>query len=257
MDRKHGNPNRREVMKKTIESADGKFKFRVILDFMQNMPEEYRYVPYCGNIAGGCCDKDGNLYCGLRGGSFMSPYPLSCYLQLDKDGNFVRAVGSGNIPGMHFGEISPDGKRLLFADVAGNRIVGLDLESGEAATALAPFHDRPTNHVNKNALTDWRMHKGIIATEPLHEEGCGGSFEWYQQRVNMTCGEPFHNPTDIDYDSQGQWRRVCGVRGRGLRSFHIPIRPKRCDHFRLRLEGVGSAKVFSLCKTITEGGSRL
>ena len=122
---------------------------------------------------------------------------------LDKDGNFVRAVGSGNIPGMHFGEISPDGKRLLFADVAGNRIVGLDLESGEAATALAPFHDRPTNHVNKNALTDWRMHKGIIATEPLHEEGCGGSFEWYQQRVNMTCGEPFHNPTDIDYDSQG------------------------------------------------------
>ena len=44
MDIKHGNPNRREVMKKTIESADGKFKFQVILDFMQNMPEEYKYV---------------------------------------------------------------------------------------------------------------------------------------------------------------------------------------------------------------------
>ena len=203
MDIKHGNPNRREVMKKTIESADGKFKFQVILDFMQNMPEEYKYVPFCGNIAGGCCDKDGNIYCGLRGGSFMSPFPLSCYLELDKDGNFVRAVGSGNIPGMHFGEISPDGKKLLFADVGGCRFVGLDLETGEAKTALAPFHERPQNNVNKNALTDWRMHKGVIATEPLHEEGCGGSFEWYQQRAAMTLGEPFHNPTDIDYDSQG------------------------------------------------------
>ena len=203
MDIKHGNPNRREVMKKTIESADGKFKFQVILDFMQNMPEEYKYVPFCGNIAGGCCDKDGNIYCGLRGGSFMSPFPLSCYLELDKDGNFVRAVGSGNIPGMHFGEISPDGKELLFADVGSCRFVSLDLETGEAKTALAPFHERPQNNVNKNALTDWRMHKGVIATEPLHEEGCGGSFEWYQQRAAMTLGEPFHNPTDIDYDSQG------------------------------------------------------
>ncbi len=203
MEIKRGTANRRQVMKKYIESADGKFKYQVILDFMQNMPEEYKYAPVNGNIAGGCCDKDGNVYCGLRGGSFMSPFPLSCYIVLDKEGNFVRAVGSGSVPSMHFGEITPDGKALMFADVAANRIVSMDLATGEAKTGLAPVHERPQNNVDKNVKFGFRIHEGLFATEPLHEEACGGSLEWYMQRAKMTMGEPFHNPTDIDFDSQG------------------------------------------------------
>ena len=57
----------------------------------------------------------------------------------------------------------------------------------------------------------------------------------------------------IDYDSENQWRQVCAMKGTTLRSFDIPIRPKRCDHFRLRIEGEGPAKIFSICKSITRG----
>ena len=55
------------------------------------------------------------------------------------------------------------------------------------------------------------------------------------------------------YDSSGDWESVATVTGKNLRSFSLPIRPKRCDHFRLRIEGVGEAKIYSITKTIEQG----
>ena len=57
----------------------------------------------------------------------------------------------------------------------------------------------------------------------------------------------------IQYDSVGAWHPVCTTVGHSLRSFSIPIRPRRCDHFRLRIEGEGDAKIYSIAKTIEEG----
>lgn len=58
----------------------------------------------------------------------------------------------------------------------------------------------------------------------------------------------------IQYDSTGEWEKVCALTGHSLRTFTLPIRPKRCDHFRLRIEGTGNVKIFSISK-ITEDGS--
>lgn len=57
----------------------------------------------------------------------------------------------------------------------------------------------------------------------------------------------------IMYDSDGKWNPVLSVRGTSLKSFYLPIRPHRCDHFRIRIEGVGEAKIYSIDKTIEEG----
>ena len=57
----------------------------------------------------------------------------------------------------------------------------------------------------------------------------------------------------IQYDSSGEWERVCSITGHSLKTFALPIRPKRCDHFRLRLEGEGNVKIFSLSKIIEDG----
>ena len=56
------------------------------------------------------------------------------------------------------------------------------------------------------------------------------------------------------YDSSGEWESVATVTGKSLRSFSLPIRPQRCDHFRIRIEGVGDAKIYSITKTIEQGG---
>ena len=56
-----------------------------------------------------------------------------------------------------------------------------------------------------------------------------------------------------EYDSGGVWEHIFTIEGKSLRSFAIPIRPKRCDHLRLKLTGVGEAKIYSICKTIEQG----
>lgn len=58
----------------------------------------------------------------------------------------------------------------------------------------------------------------------------------------------------IQYDSMGEWEHVATMTGTTLRTFTVPIKPKRCDHFRLRIVGEGDAKIYSITKT-TENGS--
>ena len=57
----------------------------------------------------------------------------------------------------------------------------------------------------------------------------------------------------IQYDSKGDWEHLCSLTGQSLRSFSVPIRPRRCDHFRLRIEGEGDARIYSRTKTIEQG----
>ena len=57
----------------------------------------------------------------------------------------------------------------------------------------------------------------------------------------------------IQYNSMGEWEHLFTILGKDLQSFPIPIRPRRCDHLRLRLVGKGEAKIFSICKTTEQG----
>lgn len=57
-----------------------------------------------------------------------------------------------------------------------------------------------------------------------------------------------------EYDSSGEWEHLFNMTGRDLKSFAVPVRPRRCDHMRLKIKGRGETKIFSICKTI-EGGS--
>lgn len=58
----------------------------------------------------------------------------------------------------------------------------------------------------------------------------------------------------IRYDD-GPWEHVASKAGYSLSKFTLPIRVKRCDHFRIRLEGVGDAQLYAIERTI-QGGSR-
>jgi hypothetical protein len=57
----------------------------------------------------------------------------------------------------------------------------------------------------------------------------------------------------VEYDSSGEWEHLFTMSGIKLRSFSVPIKPQRCDHMRLRIEGKGNAKIYSICKTIEQG----
>ena len=57
----------------------------------------------------------------------------------------------------------------------------------------------------------------------------------------------------VQYDSDGEWEHLFTMTGNSLRSFAVPIRPKRCDHLRIRIVGEGDAKIYSIAKVIEEG----
>ena len=58
------------------------------------------------------------------------------------------------------------------------------------------------------------------------------------------------------YDMSDEWVHICTIFGTDLRSFSIPIKPRRCDHMKLRIVGEGMSKIYSITKTIEQGSDR-
>lgn len=56
------------------------------------------------------------------------------------------------------------------------------------------------------------------------------------------------------YDSDGQWHTLANVTAGAKRSFTLPVLPRRCDHFRLRLMGTGAWRLLSLTRTEAAAG---
>lgn len=50
------------------------------------------------------------------------------------------------------------------------------------------------------------------------------------------------------FDSDGVWREVKGFTAERKKSVALPIVPRRCDHWRLRIEGVGDCKLFGVTR---------
>ena len=59
----------------------------------------------------------------------------------------------------------------------------------------------------------------------------------------------------VAYDLDGQWEPVWTLESRHLRNLSVPIRPRRCDHFRLRLEGEGVVKLYGITRILEKGSA--
>ena len=70
-------------------------------------------------------------------------------------------------------------------------------------------------------------------------------------RMAMDVGSEVH--FCAQYDFSDEWEHLFTMQGTSLRSFSLPIRPKRCDHMKLRIEGEGMVKIYSITKTIEQG----
>ena len=55
------------------------------------------------------------------------------------------------------------------------------------------------------------------------------------------------------YDRDQTWVKLGQVYGTDLRSFSLPVRPRRCDQLRLKLQGTGMCKIYSITKTLEKG----
>lgn len=94
---------------------------------------------------------------------------------------------------------------------------------------------------------DWFAETGII--------GCSSPDKKYISRISLrlSIGVGTRVYVFAEYDSSGTWEQIGAITGISLNTFTFPVRPKRCDHLRLRIEGTGEAKIFSISKTLEQG----
>ncbi len=95
----------------------------------------------------------------------------------------------------------------------------------------------------------WIAETGDIGTDTPNK--------MYISRINirllLSTGSTFN--LSIQYDSSGVFEHLGTIQGNGLGTFNLPVKVKRCDHMKLKLEGVGPCKVYSITKTIERGSS--
>lgn len=94
----------------------------------------------------------------------------------------------------------------------------------------------------------WSCETGLIGYSTVEQK--------YVSRFNirMSLARDAYMDVLVQYDSDGVWHNQGRIQGVGTRTFMLPVRPRRCDHFRIRLEGIGDVRIYSFAK-IFESGS--
>lgn len=123
-------------------------------------------------------------------------------------------------------------KSELYA-MAGDELIAM---TGKAGTIEEPF--------------DWSAATGLI--------GWMQSKQKYISRFNIRAElQPGASiKLEIEYNSSGKWEPQGGKTADDKRvgTVMLPVRPKRCDHFRLRISGHGQVMVYSISKQLETGG---
>ncbi len=61
----------------------------------------------------------------------------------------------------------------------------------------------------------------------------------------------------IRYDSRGDWHHAGHAEGGGLGTFLLPLRPRRCDCFEVRLRGKGDVCIYSFARVFEKGSDEV
>ena len=101
--------------------------------------------------------------------------------------------------------------------------------------------------ITETAPIKWNAVTGVIGTDSPDKK--------YISRMDVRMSLEVGTRVSFyaEYDSSGDWEHLFTMTGTKLGSFAVPIRPKRCDHLRIKIIGHGVAKVYSICKTIEQG----
>lgn len=106
------------------------------------------------------------------------------------------------------------------------------------------------NYGEKEAPVKWSATTGLTGYETVEHKYVGR----FNIRMNLPLGsfaEAF-----IEYDSDGNWHFAGRADGNGTGSFTFPVRPRRCDHFRVRIEGEGDVRIYSFAKMLERGSDK-
>lgn len=133
-----------------------------------------------------------------------------------------------------------DGLRAADFAPCGGELYCVDGDSG-ALLAMGGTVGQPEQDI------PWQADTGAI--------GYADPEQKYVSRLTLRMELPEGSAMDVylSYDSDGIWHHAGHLMGTGTGSFTLPLRPRRCDHFRVRLEGTGPMKLFAMTKHMEQG----
>lgn len=99
----------------------------------------------------------------------------------------------------------------------------------------------------RESFVEWMAESGILCYQYPDRK----YLSRYNFRLQMEEGAQMD--IYIMYDSSGVWERKGRISFRGTGTVTVPIRPRRCDHMRIRLEGKGEFRLFSVAKILSIG----
>lgn len=100
---------------------------------------------------------------------------------------------------------------------------------------------------DKEARVDWVAESGMLYYHYPDRK--------YVSRFNLRLFMPEGSELDIfiEYNSSKVWERKGRIKFKGIGTVTVPIRPRRCDHLRIKLVGRGPFRLYSIAKILTMG----
>lgn len=95
----------------------------------------------------------------------------------------------------------------------------------------------------------WCVETGDLLTDDPDNKYIGSI------RIRMTIPAGASVSIESMINSTDEWRLEKQFTQQQKRSENIEILPRRCDHVRLRISGIGDVKIYSVCKTVFGGSS--
>ena len=146
---------------------------------------------------------------------------------------FVYDLGKGlwyREDGLHALCFARCGDSLLCIDARTGKLWDLQGAAGEQETPIS-----------------WLAETGVQSYETADRK-CLTRFDFKLQLARGGWMKVF-----LNYDSGEDWLPAGEIEGRGLETVLLPVRPRRCDHLRLRLEGEGELRLFSITRKLRKG----
>ena len=103
--------------------------------------------------------------------------------------------------------------------------------------------------------------KSGVLEDPVHWEAVSGiqTYEYYGHKYTSRYCIRMQLPVGssislyLQYDSDGVWHNSGTINGTGTNSFIWPVRPRRCDHLKIKLVGEGDCRIFAIYRILEQG----
>ena len=201
---------------------------------------------YDGNMPAEVSGQLGEeLYSDARAGVLGDKYYIS---MMDKDSHYVQMVYDTKngvwwkedaTQALDYGTVADE---LFYIDEENNTLVSVCGSVGQKETNIPWMAEFDLYGVNYRRQSNYddpkrvRNHKYVSLFKIRVELGKGANLKLYMQYDN--------NP----------YKYIGEKRGEKLRTFVLPVKPKRCDHVRFRLEGQGDVTIYDISRIMEVGG---